>query len=486
MKTNVRKSCRIILMLALVMMLTVVMAACIDTDKVPEVDSEFESRADIEVGGDTSEEEIPPAAEGQTEHPTVEEPVHISPMTVAVYGTCEENAVVRVKCEDVTVEVNSRNGYYIASIDLPNQNGNKLFITAQVEGMEESNAVSIAAFKDATAEKSATSVSVGKDSRLYFDYMMDNYKGGNETLYTLGQLKKIRDNVNNSIKNYKNNAYEQDVEVIYLLVPDVTAVDTSFFPDETEKGEFGSVYDQLIDTLGNGNTRASVIDMRAKLLALKDDPAVLEKGGLYRTTDSSLTDYGAYLVYNELMSHIAKKDPDAKPRTVDEVEWTSVENALGGNLVTYRGLDKSIITENIWKSTPKFSLDLGVDQGSSSSNLLSVAKYINADKKDYNFVTNGDDTDSNKNISERFTVVTDRKELPAAVICRDYSSYAITDYLVERFEKTTVLKSGDFFIDTTNAGTLKDYAADGEKAPDYIIYILSEQNMLTAFKTLIG
>lgn len=479
MKNNVKKSCRIVLMLALVMMLSVVLAACIDTDKVPEVDAEFAERDTDAVIDDNSQEEVPPPAEGQSNHPTVEEPVHISPMVVAVYGTCDEGAVIRVKCEDKVVTVNSRNGYYIAEVELPNENGNKLFVTAQVGELTESNAVSVAAFKDATADKSAMSVSVGKDSRLYFDYMMDNYKGGNETLFTIAQLKSIRDSINNKTTNYKTNAQDKDVEVIYLLLPDPTSVSADAFAEDVEKGVYGTIYDQFLDNFGNGNTRATVIDMREKLIALKDDPAVIEKGGLYRVTDSSLTDYGAYLVYSELMNHIDNKFPQAAARSEAEFEWKTVEKALGGNYVTYRGLDKSIITENIVKATPKFSLDIGSDEDGSVK-LSSIAKYLDAENKDFNFVTSAKETDADVIISDLFTVSTDRKELPTAVICRDYNSLVFTDWLVERFEKATVLKSGDFAVDTNSIAALRGYAAEDESAPDYIIYILSEQNIKAA------
>jgi hypothetical protein len=477
MKNNVKKSSRIVLMLALVMMLTVVLAACIDTDKVPEVDAELAERDTEAIVGGTSEDEVPPPAEGQSNHPTVEEPVHISPMVVAVYGTCDEGAVIRIKCEDKVETVNSRNGYYIARIELPNENGNKLFVTAQVGDLAESNAVSVAAFKDATADKSSMSVAVGSDSRLYFEYMLDNYKGGNETLFTISQLKTIRDNINTKVTNYKTNAKDKDVEVIYLLLPDPTSVNTEVLPEDAEKGAYGTIYDQFLENFGGGNTRATVIDMREKLIALKDDPAVAEKGGLYRVTDSSLTDYGAYLVYSELMNYIDDKFPQAAARNVDEFEWNTIENALGGNYVTYCGLDKKIITETLVKATPKFSLDIGSDEDGFTK-LSSIAKYLNAENKDFNFVTSAKETDADVLLTDLFAVSTDRKELPTAVICRDYNSLVFTDWLVERFEKATVLANNDFAVDTN--ATLKDYAAENEAAPDYIIYILSEQNIKTA------
>lgn len=479
MKNNVKKSCRIVMMLALVMMLSVVLAACIDTDKIPEVDADLADRDTNATIDDTSDEEVPPPAEGQSNHPTVEEPVHISPMVVAVYGTCDEGAVIRVKCEDKVVTVNSRNGYYIAEVELPNENGNKLFVTAQVGELTESNAVSVAAFKDATADKSAMSVAVGKDSKLYFEYMMDNYKGGNETLFTIAQLKSIRDNINNKTTNYKTNAKDKDVEVIYLLLPDPTAVDADMLGDDVTKGEFGTIYDQFLENFGDGKTRATVIDMREKLVALKDDPAVIEKGGLYRVTDSSLTDYGAYLVYSELMNYIDNKFPSAAARKVDEFTWTTVEDALGGNYVTYRGLDNKIITETIVKATPNFSLDIGSTEDGFTK-LSAIAKYIDAESKNYNFLTSAKGTKADVVLTDLFTVSTDRKDLPTAVICRDYNSLVFTDWLVERFEKATVLKNGDFAVDTNDVGLLKGYAADGESAPDYIIYILSEQSIKAA------
>ncbi len=483
MKTNVKKSRRILLMLGLVMMLAVVLVACVNTDKVPEVDKEFESR-DTNIGEvDTSEDRDLEPEEGQSNAPVVTDIVHISPLKVAVSGTCDEGALIRVKCGGNVVEVNSRDGYFIAEVELVNEGGNLVSVTAQVSDKTESKPWEEAVYKNATADTrlDGMSVSVGPDSRLYFDFMKANYMGGTDTIYTVSELNKIRDTVNKDVANYNKHAGVQESQIIYLLLPDAASIYPEVLPADTVPSATGTIYDQMLDALGQ--TRATVIDMREKFKTLKDDPAVIEKGGLYRVTDSSLTDYGAYLVYQELMNeYIAKKFPAAMARPVTDFEWEFVENAAGGNLVGYRELDQSVITESFWKSTPKFSLDLGTDS-KSTDNLSSIVKYVDAKNKDFNFNVEVDANDGIKTIAERAVIDTGRADagLPTAIICRDYNSYAFTDILVERFEKTLLLRGGEFYLDTNDSATLGDNAAAGDTAPDYIIYILSEQSMKTAF-----
>ena len=218
---------------------------------------------------------------------------------------------------------------------------------------------------------------------------------------------------------------------------------------------------------------------------MQDEEAIAKYGKLYRETDSALSDYGAYIAYRELMNKVAETFPNAAPRALEEFEWSSVQ-VKGGNLVGYRELDGEVITEEIIAAVPNFDLEFGKDSAGSSK-ISSLNKYVNAEEGDYNFFLTADNNDDINGIAERWLIdATDRTDitdLPSALVYRDYSSLSFSDILAERFSKCMLGKMNDLDI---NLSTAPQYANDGDAVVDYIIVILSEENMDSAFSLAIS
>ncbi len=481
MKINVKKIRRMALMLSLLMVFTVVLAACPNLDEVPEVDPEDVLGDTSGLGNESSDVELI-TPDGATDAPVVTDIVNIAPYTVAISGTCEAGATIRVSGGEEDVETVANGTYFIIEADLLYKK-NLLKVTAQAEDKDVSLEREVIASYNATADTllDGNSVSVGAGSRLYFDKMVADASGDN--LYTASQLKDIQNYVNDTVTSYyQDRAGAQPVELIYVLVPNVTTIYPEIFPEGVVGEHYTTVYDQVLTTLGN--TQATVVDMRAIFQGLRDDATVNETyGGLYRVTDSSLTDYGAYLTYNEIMKKVAVNFPDAAPRAVEEFDWEKV-TAKGGNLVNFRQLNGDVINEDIVVAAPKFSLSLGTNSAGSSS-IASLRKYADAENGDYNFFTASNTEDGVNGIAERWLVDTAREDvdLPNAIIYRDYSSLSFSDLLLERFEKTLLVASGEHTINLSAAG---QYAAEGKNAVDYIIVVISEENMDTAFNTALS
>ena len=475
---NVKRTRSITMLLGLVMLLGVMLGACVNTSDIPELfdNSHFEENSSEYI--DESEEELS-TPEGCTDAPVVAGVVNIKPTTVAVYGTCEENAVIRATGGKEDAETNAHGGYFIIEVEIWDRN-TLLKVTAQVEGEEESLEREVVAKKNATADTllDGNSVSVGLNSRLYFDKMVEDLSGTN--LYTESELNKIREYVTDTVTSYYNDrAGGQDVELIYVLVPNVTTVDNTIVPEEVIGATNSTIYQQIADTLSR--TRATVVDLKPVFEALMQDEEAMSKyGGIYRETDSALTDYGAYIAYRELMNVIAATFPAAAPRTEEEFEWKSVE-VKGGNLVGYRELDGDVITEEIIAAVPTFELGYG-NNAAGSSKISSLQKYVDAANGDYNYFTTFDNADGINGIAERWlidaTAREDAADLPSAIIYRDYSSLSFTDILAERFSKIMLGKMNDLNI---NLSTAPQYANDGDAVVDYIIVIVSEENMDNAF-----
>ncbi len=480
MKVNFSSARRIALLLSLVMMLAAVLAACVDTDSVSEIiDSGRISNESSETESTVSEDEIP-TEEGHSDAPAIAGVVNIEPTKVAIYGTCEENAVIRVTGGIEDAETTAHGTYYIVEVDIWDRD-TLLRVTAQADGEEESAARELVARKNATADKllDGNSVSVGPASRLYFDKMVADLVGDN--LYTASEIKAIRDYVTDNVTSYYNDrAGSQKVELIYVLIPNSATLYPESIPEDIRE-EIGAnnIYNQVSAALSQ--TRATVVDMKKVFETAMADEALMAKyGGIYRETDSALTDYGAYLTYREIMNIVAKNFPDAAPRTEDEFEWKTVD-ALGGNLVGYRGLDNTVITEKLVTATPTFSLEIGTN-AAGESKISSLRKYVDAAKGDYNLFIKADTSDNINGIAERWVIEDTTRtdvDLPSALIYRDYSSLTFSDILVERFERCMLNKAGDLSLNLSVAG---QYAADDDAVVDYIIVILSEENFDSAFK----
>lgn len=483
MNTNVKKIRRVPLMLGLLMLLAVVLASCVNVDNIDEIiDNSRELFTESSAVIEESKIDIS-TPEGYTETPVVKSIVNITPNRIAVAGTCEAGAVVTVKGAVNEVSTTAIGDYFVIEAELPYKN-NLLEITATVEGKEESLAGSFVASYNATADTrlDGNSVSVGVDSRLYFDKMVADSSGKN--LYTESELNTICDYVNDTVNDYyMNRAGGDDAELIFMLIPNVTTIYPEIYPEGVVEETNTTLYDQILKTLEK--TRATVADMREIYMNLRDDEDVQQKyGGIYRVTDSSLTDYGAYLAYNELMQIVARRFPDAAPRKLEEFDWKNV-STVGGNLPFYRGIDNTFITEDIVISVPNFSLDLGTDETGSSS-IKSLRKYKDAANGDYSYFTTIDNADGKNGIAERMLINTKRSKesnLPNALIIRDYASLSFADILAERFEKCLLSKSEELSINLSLSG---QYAAEGKSAVDYIIVIISEENLDKAFSAAFG
>lgn len=484
MNINVKKFRRIAILLGLVMMLAVVCASCVNLDEVEEVNPRDTLSNDSAEVSDTSDEEIS-VPEGTTKPPVIDKVVYTSPQTVAISGSCEESAIIRVTGGLAPAETIAHGTYFIIKVDLETKD-DILSITAQKGDDAESPAIKRTFGYDATAQArlDGNNVSVGVNSRLYFDKMADDAYAKN--LYTESQITAIGKNVNDTVYNYyynENRANGQPVELIYVLIPNVTTIYPEILP---EKSAEYTIYDQVASALKN--TRATVIDMKEVFQQkLATDKATVDShGGLYRVTDSALTDFGGYLTYTEIMNVVKNNFPEAAPRGLDE--FTKVEvDAKGGNLVGYRELNANLVSEKLFLLNPKFSLDYGT-VGEGTANISKLHKYVDPTRGDYNYFTDYDLSDGENGIAERWLIDTEREgvNLPNAIIYRDYSSYSFSDILAERFQKCVLVGNNpDPNIDNYNLNfsELTTFAAPDRKVVDYIIVIVSEDNFDNAFKS---
>ncbi len=410
----------------------------------------------------------PPTQEGYTARPTVTAIVNTSPEIVVISGTCEEGAVVTATSPVDSVSVNSLNGYYIIEYDLDGRDSRSLSVTAKVDGKETSTAREIVVKRDAMAETRTDEFEVvlGKDGYLFFRETIDNYCGSN--LITVSAVNNFLNNtLNAQITALENRAGGNEVELIYVLIPNASVAYGEYLPEDAKKETYNTLYDQIAEALNKSN--ATFIDMKTIFEQHKDDGYLL-----YNKTDSHITDYAGYLVYAELMNHIAQKFPAAAPHGLDQFTISEETAVNGGNLAAYGQLDPSSIKENYVSITPNFSMDMGDSAHRlklTTTNLMDLQKYAG----DGSCQIVSDTVEEGKtNILNRLYFCTEREDLPSAMIYRDDSSAMFADYLAERFNNCMLGVSGDYVVNFTDAGR---HASTGKSIVDYVIVIIDENNL---------
>lgn len=476
MQRNTKKTnAVVIIMLMLAVTLTTILASCVPTDR-DETSFDFPETSGATSSTVSSIETEISTAPGYTQQPVIKDVKNITANVIVVSGICEEGSTVTIKRGKEDVLVQSRNGYFIAEVTLSNTAATILEATALVDGKKKSDVETFTVKYDATAEKrnDKFAVSIGMNSQLYFDTYLDNYTGKN--LFTKTQLGKLKEAVNNKVLSLENRAKGQDVELIYVLVPDVTSICPEIFSEDVTRDTFTIRYNQIFDTLLK--TKATVVNTYDIL----DEAKKAGEYQIYRKNDSHLTEYGAYLVYEQITKTLANKYPAAAPRTLEEFDQITTDS-IGGDFMNYLGIKNEFYTESVLDLKPKFSLDLGFDKESSIAtiNIDDVEKYnYSFDEKndakntlyDYS-IYSGEDKDI-KGISDRFSVRTNRSELPCALIYRDDSAFSMIDILAERFNRVMIEKNDVYTINLTEASR---YNSDDKNIVDYVVVIVSENNI---------
>ena len=463
MKSTIKGKALTALMLVLVTLCAVILAACDNGEmqddflaSIPELDTSKATSSD-----DESSAEVTP--EGYTAKPKVGNIVNVSPNEVVIAGTCEEGAVIRIKGGADEITVASKDGYFITTTVLTGTSSTLLEITAKVEGKEESEILSAVAYYSAISEPRADgmSVAVGKDSHLYFDKMIENYTGSN--LLTQTELRQFKSFVNGKVSACEARANGNDFDLIYVLIPDVTSIYDEYLDDDIERTTHQTRYQQVSEALEG--TEAIVIDMYDIFMAAKESGEY----PIYRTTDSHLTEYGAYLVNVEICKVMAQRFPAAAAHALDEYE-ISTKNVIGGDLVSYLGIGKEITNENVPVLTPKYDISIGdgESKGFDTTKISDIKVYTSS--TDYSI----NESKESGGVLARTYFRTENTDLPCALVYRDDSAATLTQFLAERLCNSMFALAGDFTINLTDAGR---HNGEGRSLVDYVIVTVGESNI---------
>lgn len=437
-------------------------------DAVPELDASKEESVEVSVAD-------PAPAEGQTAMPVVKQYYNTNQTTVAILGTCEADSVISATIAGGGKTSVTANGtVFVIEVDVADRLEAHIQLTATAPNKTESDVKNVVTGYSSITDGNLVYPTVLADKATLF--LQDSLDILNDdVLRTNTALNDFTTKINGYINTLKN---QGETELIYVLMPSKASGMTDMLPEGTEVTEGVTLYDQAVKAINASG--ATLIDMKAVLAE-----AELADYPLYYRTHSTWSEYGAYLTYVTVMNYIAEKYPDAAPRGLDEFEIKEVKDALGGDLAYHFGLDTALLTETVYDFVPKFDIKMG----DSAPEELEVEKqWLISDIKQY--VAENDYRFYNKYFANKliykdpaYTLVdssfgfyTGRDTLPTAFFYRDEASFGAVDMLAERFNNCLFESAGAFNV---NASKASDYATEGKTNVDYIIVMVSEENLPT-------
>ena len=372
-----------------------------------------------------------------TKTPKVTAKVNVSSDLVCIAGRCEQKSEIIIRGGKSETRFYAYNIYFIGTTWIFGSGVTELYVSAQVEGKAESEAVKVSMKYTASLTSlrdDAFEVIVGSDSQGHFITAINDYVGNN--LVSDAQCEALTKTIKQRVEYLKN---DYGAELIYLIVPDSATLFPETVPTEYKRAT-STRSAQFIKAVEAGG--ATVINTTDTLIAHKSDGLKL-----FHKTDSHWTEYGAWIAYCQLFDYISQKFPSAAPRTFDEMGFY-IKDVNGGDMPYYLTLDCSDVREVAVLANPTFC--------------KSTLKF-----------TSEDDLLMNHNTTPKAaTLTTGDESLPNAVVFRDSYGIAMYDMLADRFNVTEYAAMWSYGLD-------KDLVKKNN--PDYVIYIVAERDLGECF-----
>lgn len=352
----------------------------------------------------------------------------------AMVGTCTEGATVVGEVAGIRYSSKSYKGCF--SLRLPCEKGSVEVILSQTTGPNTvSEPISYTAWPK-YQEAGRWPVVTGGDFQFFLQKMLPDYQKDN--LDTEDAYAALEERVQKRLETM--HSYNPEGEIIYLIVPSSMSVYPELVPADYVQGTGQSRLDRISQSLRKAG--ATVIDLKSAFAAHKNDEMPL-----YYKLDSHWSDYGAFVAYEELFTHISKKFPDAAPRALEEFHWKG-DYYSSGDMSYYLGMSQSKVKEYGYYRS--FAFD-------ASRNITSISRYRSSSVLTYSDA-----------VTYEKWIGTERPELPSCMVIRDSYSTQIYDLIPERMDNTHFLGMWNY--------TWSNTTVKAEK-PDYVIYLVAEWNI---------
>jgi len=359
-----------------------------------------------------------------TAAPEVTGQVWLDEDTVCLTGLVETDAVLTVSGDAASSRsVHPDGNRFFVTVEMGEEKEIVVRLQATVADKSRSNVVKVTIVRGEENITPVTGVAVGSESRLFSTESEQLVLPDTGTLSVLeSELKAFADR----IRSYGTN---NKTEFVQVTIPRSYAVYADYAPESlqealTRNDDYRMLMSGLYASCG-----WTVLDLTEEL---RDNRTI---GKLYQLTNEKWTDYGAYVGYRTLMSHISRRFPQIKP--VDLSAYTPVtQTTTGGALAAMLGFDASQITEN------------------------NVHLVLLNDRATYE----QSGTDS-PDLKGAFATMVLDNTLPVAIVLRDEAGTEMLESMAQHFRVMIVLPEGETEISDQ---TLMLFD------PDYVIRLSSE------------
>jgi len=166
---------------------------------------------------------------------------------------------------------------------------------------------------------------IGKDGWLFqtSEDVLRDYQ--NDMPLTEKQLALLQQNLDEIAAYFK----KQGTSLLIVVAPNKSTIYPEYLPDEIQKLNPKSRFDQAVEYLQMHGT-TQILDLRKDLIAARAQQQV------YYRTDTHWTEYGAYIVYREILESLQSTHPELVPRSLSDFAPVS-EGKVSMDLATLIG-----------------------------------------------------------------------------------------------------------------------------------------------------
>ena len=352
----------------------------------------------------------------------------------ALVGRCSEGAIVTGEANGETVTSKSYHGWY--SLRLKCSGSNVVVKVSQSVDGEQVGETLEYRIKPTTPSSDMWPTVTGGDFQFFFQKMLPDFQGQN--IPSAGMLNNLSARVKTHLDSLRK--VNPNAEIVYMIVPSSMTTYPELVPSNYKPATGDTKLDKAMAAIERGG--GTVINLKSLFAEHKNDEMPL-----YYKLDSHWSDYGAYVAYNALFTHIAEKFPEAAPRPVSDFNWNE-GYYNSGDMAYYLAMSQSKIKEYSYYRTFKDKVPASV---------TAFNRYDSATSLTYS-----------DEMTYENTIVTGNNKLPNCIVMRDSYSTQMYDILAERMNRTVYRGMWGYGWD--------NWLINSEK-PDYVIYLLAEWNL---------
>lgn len=361
-----------------------------------------------------------------TATPIVTGQVWLDDHTVCLTGWTEAGAELTISGDagDVrTVRNRVDESLFFVLIDVGDEEEISVRLQASVAEKNRSRVARVTVTRGEESVRTTTDVAVGIGSRLFDTRHM------HEILPDVGTLSVMETELVAFTENVREQGLLKETKFINVIIPSSSSVYAEDVPDTMQQSiaknaEYRDVIRNLYEKCG-----WTVLDLTEDLKANKDI------GKLYGQTFDRWTDYGAYIGYRSLMTHIRKDFPQIEPMELSD--YTRITQVTqGGELSSMLGLAPESVNETL--------------------------VHLRVDTPEVTYRASGN---AAFDMTGLFTTFVSDGALPVAVVLRDSAGTEMLESMARHFCVMIVLPEGEMNI-SNDILMLFD--------PDYVIRLVSE------------